>query len=154
MKVIIADIVHRIGSLIEGEEEISVGWIRRGVLAAAGDGSSLGTGVGVILFGVFFSTVSARTTGAVFPDSVPGPSPVLSFLLGVVVSSAAVFSEIFLFFSDVGVFVLGFVFTSFLSMILKGSRICFSFFLPGVPPSPSSAVRSIVFGSEDDEAMI
>ena len=83
---------------------------------------------------------------------IPGPSSVLSFLLGVVVSSApAVFSEIFLFFSDVGVFVLGFVFTSFLSRILNGRRICFSFFLPGVPLSPSSVVRSISFGAEEEE---
>ena len=53
MKVILAYVVHRIGSLTEGEEEISVGWIRLGVFAAAGEASSLGTGVGVILFGVF-----------------------------------------------------------------------------------------------------
>ena len=44
-------------------DEINVGFIRLGVLAVGVGGSSFGTGIGVILFGVLFSAVASGATG-------------------------------------------------------------------------------------------
>ena len=44
-------------------DEINVGFIRLGVLAVGVGGSSFGTGIGVILFGVLFSAVASAATG-------------------------------------------------------------------------------------------